>query len=220
MNYIVYYRVSTVRQGQSGLGIEAQKTSVSQFLKHNDIILEEYTEIESGRKSDRLILKQALTAARLKNAVLLIAKLDRLARSVHFISQLQESKVKFVCADCPEANDTMIQMLSVFAEFEAKAISKRTKSALAAAKKRGVKLGNPNNLKNILLGSINGHKSQTRYADDFAMEKSEIIKSIEGNYSQIAVELNSMGFKTARGSKWAPTSVKRVIQRAESKSQS
>ncbi len=125
--YVTYYRVSTQRQGQSGLGLEAQRAAVQTFLAGKEIIAE-FTEVESGRKSDRVQLAAALALAKKQKATLVIAKLDRLARNVHFISGLLESGVQFVAADMPEADRTFLQMAAVFAEWEAKKISERTKS--------------------------------------------------------------------------------------------
>ena len=140
--YVTYYRVSTQRQGQSGLGLEAQRSAVQAFLAGKEIIAE-FTEIESGRKTDRPQLVAALALAKKQKATLVIAKLDRLARNVHFISGLLESNVQFVAADMPEADRTFLQMAAVFAEWEATKIRKRTKEALAAAKARGTVLGSP-----------------------------------------------------------------------------
>ena len=136
MKFIVYYRVSTQRQGQSGLGLEAQQHACA----HYDIVAE-YTEVESGKKSNRPELAKALAHAKEIGATLLIAKLDRLARNVHFITGLLEAGVPITCADMPEADRTFLQMAAVFAEWEGRRISERTVDALAAAKARGVKLG-------------------------------------------------------------------------------
>ena len=142
--YIAYYRVSTQRQGRSGLGLEAQQQAVNVFLHgHEELIIESFTEIESGRKNDRPQLAAALDACRRYKAVLVIAKLDRLARNVHFISGLMESGVEFVAVDMPEANRLTIHILAAVAEHERETISQRTKAALQAAKARGTKAGQP-----------------------------------------------------------------------------
>lgn len=141
-HYIAYYRVSTTRQGQSGLGLEAQQQAVKQYLNGgNWQILAEFTEIESGKRNDRPKLAEAIALCKRLQATLVIAKLDRLARNVHFISGLMESGVEFVAVDNPNANRLMLHMLAAFAEHEREQISRRTKDALAAAKARGVKLG-------------------------------------------------------------------------------
>ena len=143
-NFIAYYRVSTKKQSESGLGLEAQKSMVDKYLNGGDWkLVAEFTEIESGTRkgNDRPKLKEALTACKLYNASLVIAKLDRLYRNVFMVSKLQESGVDFVACDNPHANKSMIQMLAVFAEMEADRISQRTKEALAAKMRRGEPTG-------------------------------------------------------------------------------
>ena len=141
--FIAYYRVSTMRQGESGLGLEAQRHAVQTYLNGGQWeLLAEYTEIESGKSDkNRPQLHEAIAHAKKEKAILLIAKLDRLARNVHFITGLIETKVKFIACDMPEADKTMLQIYSVMAERERDMISQRTTSALVAAKARGVKLG-------------------------------------------------------------------------------
>jgi DNA invertase Pin-like site-specific DNA recombinase len=137
-NFVAYYRVSTDRQGRSGLGLEAQSEAVRQHLsRESGNLLAEYIEVESGKRSDRPQLAAALVVVKKAKATLIIAKLDRLARNVHFISGLIESAVDFVAADNPHANRLMVHMLAAFAEHEREQISTRTKDALAAAKARG-----------------------------------------------------------------------------------
>jgi DNA invertase Pin-like site-specific DNA recombinase len=140
--FVAYYRVSTDRQGRSGLGLEAQREAVLRHMAGQASDLRaEFTEIESGKRSDRPQLAAAIAAAKKAKATLIIAKLDRLARNVHFISGLMESKVDFVAADNPHANRLMVHMLAAFAEHEREQISQRTMAALQAAKARGVRLG-------------------------------------------------------------------------------
>jgi len=140
--FIAYYRVSTKRQGRSGLGLEAQEAAVRDFLNGgNWRLVKEFTEIESGKRTDRPQLEKAFQACRVYGAKLIIAKLDRLARNVAFISNLMESGVEFEAVDFPQANRLTIHIMAAMAEHEAKMISERTKAALAAAKRRGVKLG-------------------------------------------------------------------------------
>ena len=139
---IAYYRVSTDKQGKSGLGLDAQKNSVDIFCKSREYnVTTHYEEIESGKKNDRPMLVAALKQCKKEKATLIIAKLDRLSRNVSFISNLMESGVKFVAADYPEADDLMLHMVSAFSQHERKAIGIRTKEALQAAKRRGVRLG-------------------------------------------------------------------------------
>src|SRR6267378_4434800 len=141
--FVSYYRVSTGRQGHSGLGLDAQRQAVQEYLggKPENQLVEEHTEIESGKRSDRPELQAALATCKRHKATLIIAKLDRLARNVAFIANLMESGVEFVAVDNPHASKLMLHMLAAFAEHEREQISSRTKAALAAAKARGVKLG-------------------------------------------------------------------------------
>ena len=213
MNYVAYYRVSTDRQGQSGLGLEAQRAAVETFAKGE--IVAEFTEVESGRKSDRAQLAAALAAAKKAKATLVIAKLDRLARNVHFVSGLLESGVPFVCADSPEADRTWLQMSAVFAEWEARKISERTKVALAAAKARGVRLGSPT----PAAGSKAGNEAIQARAQAFAQRVLPIINSIKSqgmtSLRDIAAELSARGVQTARGgSQWHASQVGNLLARA------
>src|SRR5258707_11131502 len=143
--FIGYLRVSTEKQGQSGLGIEAQRKAIEHYLNGGRWeLLAEYVEIESGRRSDRPELTKALAQSKATGATLVIAKLDRLSRNAAFISNLMESGVEFVAADMPMANRLTVHVLAAVAEHEREMISQRTTAALAAAKARGTKLGNPN----------------------------------------------------------------------------
>ena len=148
--YIAYFRVSTSRQGRSGLGLEAQRQAVRDYLGGNGWeIIEEYTEVESGKRDDnRPQLAAALAACRLHGAVLCIARLDRLSRDAAFLLTLQKGEVRFVAADMPHADETVVGFMAVMARAEGKMISERTKAALAAARKRGVVLGRPENFTN------------------------------------------------------------------------
>jgi DNA invertase Pin-like site-specific DNA recombinase len=211
--YVAYYRVSTQRQGQSGLGLEAQRSAVQNFTTGKELIAE-FTEVESGRKSDRPQLAQALALAKSKKAILVIAKLDRLARNVHFISGLLESGVQFVAADMPEADRTFLQMAAVFAEWEARKISERTKSALQAARERGTKLGSPN----PLLGSKKGAEALVAKGNLFAQKVAPVLNDIVArvgtNLREIAHELELRGVKTAKGcDQWHPATVGKLMRR-------
>ena len=170
--YIAYYRVSTDRQGKSGLGLEAQEKAVSDYLKDSTPIAS-FTETESGKNNNRPELLKALHSCKKQKAVLIIAKLDRLGRNVAFISSLMESKVEFIAVDNPHANKLMLHMLAAFAEHEREQISKRTKEALAAAKRRGIELGRHG--KYIL------SKENKKDADNFANGMIEIIKDIHSS---------------------------------------
>jgi len=143
--YVAYYRISTAQQGYSGLGLEAQKTAVINHIGDANLVAE-FTEIESGKKNDGVALNEAIGLTKKTGTILIIAKLDRLARSVYFISSLLESGVDFVACDMPYANKFMIHIYSAIAENERELISQRTKAALAELKRKGVKLGTPENL--------------------------------------------------------------------------
>ena len=213
--FITYYRVSTQRQGQSGLGLEAQRSAVQSFLTGKEIIAE-FTEVESGRKNDRPELAKALKMARLQKATLVIAKLDRLARNVHFISGLLESGVQFVAADMPEADRTFLQMAAVFAEWEARKISERTKSALQAAKERGTKLGSPT----PEIASKRGTEAIVAKSNAFALQVApslkEVVASVGTNLRDIADGLQLRGIKTAKGNvQWHPAQVAKLMRRVQ-----
>jgi len=205
MKFIVYYRVSTQRQGQSGLGLEAQKHACA----HYDIVAE-YTEVESGKKSNRPELSKALAHAKDIGATLLIAKLDRLARNVHFITGLLEAGVPITCADMPEADRTFLQIMAVFSEREGRVISERTKAALAAAKRRGVKLGSPNPAKG---GSVTGAQraNATAQVAPQAMPIINALRKAGQSLRAIASALNEEQIPTAMGGQWHASSVRNLI---------
>ena len=208
-DYVSYLRVSTNRQGQSGLGLEAQREAVARHISlQAGVLIAEQVEVESGSKSSRPVLQEAIKHCRKEKAVLVIAKLDRLARNVAFISSLMESGVEFVAVDAPYANKLMLHILAAFAEHEREQISIRTKQALAAAKARGVKLGaNGPNL---------ARKNRER-AHRFAQSMRGILSEIDGldkkTYAEIAFELNSRQFPTMEGGRWYPMTVSRVLGR-------
>lgn len=211
--FIAYYRVSTDRQGRSGLGMEAQQQAVCDFLAGRGELIESFTEIESGRKNDRPQLSAALSACRYHKAALVIAKLDRLARNVYFISGLMESGVEFVAVDMPEANRLTIHILAAVAEHEREMISQRTKVALKAAKARGVKLGSPEPKK----GAIIRAQVLRDKADRFAANTLPIIKELQSqgitSYEGLARALNARGIQTANKRKWYSTTVKNLLNR-------
>ena len=227
--YVAYYRVSTERQGKSGLGIEAQKEQVNRFAG-SDGIIADFTEFESGRKTDRAQLHEAIALCNSIGATLLIAKLDRLSRDLHFITKLMSSKVKFIACDMPTANDLTIQIMAAFAEDEAKRISKRTTDALGVIKDKCSKgivhvskngnlvtgLGNPNNLTDdarLAGAESNRVKALANIynmrAYGFAFE----LRSQRYTLSAITVKLNESGFKTPNGNEWQPMGVKRLLDR-------
>jgi len=211
--FIAYHRVSTDKQGRSGLGLESQQQAVNFYLQGRGELIQSYTEIESGRKSDRPELLTALDECRKNKAILVIAKLDRLARNVYFISGLMESGVEFVAVDMPEANRLTIHILAAVAEHEREMISQRTKAALQAAKNRGVKLGSPTPKKGAAIRSI---VLQDK-ADRFATNTLPIIKELQSqgitSYKSLAKALNVRGIPTANNRKRYGTTVKNVITR-------
>ncbi len=210
--YVAYFRVSTTKQGRSGLGLEAQKQAITQFL-NGAVPIAEFVEVESGKNSDRPQLDAALAAARKAKATLVIAKLDRLARNVAFIANLMESRVPFVCCDRPNAKPFELHIYAAMAEEEARAISQRTKEALAMARAKGVRLGAPDPLK----GSAKGVKIIKDKANRYAANVLPIIEKIRTSgvttLAGIAEELNTRNVKTARGGRWQATTVHRVLAR-------
>lgn len=213
-NYIAYYRVSTTRQGESGLGLEAQQQAVMQYLNgDNWNILAEYTEVESGKRNDRPKLVAAIAACKKNKATLIIAKLDRLARNVHFISGLMESGVEFVAVDNPHANKLMLHMLAAFAEHEREQISKRTSAALQAAKARGTKLGKHG--AEIL--SRQNHNNAIARAATLAPIISAIRAEGYRTTRAICEQLNMRHIPTAGGNgrRWHIPTVHKVLKRME-----
>jgi DNA invertase Pin-like site-specific DNA recombinase len=210
--FVAYYRVSTARQGQSGLGLEAQQSSVLSFVGDNADLIEEFVEIESGKKADRPKLLAALASCKRHGAKLIIAKLDRLARNVAFVSALMEAGIEFVAVDNPHASKLTIHILCAVAEHEREMISERTKAALAAAKARGVRLGNPN-------GNPRHMADARAIMQENAVDRASMIQPVIleiqraglTSYRQIAKALNARGISTARGGRWHPASVRNVI---------
>lgn len=219
--FVAYVRVSTDKQGRSGLGLDAQRQTIADYLASvGGKQVAEFREIESGKHDDRPKLAEALHMAKVTGSKLLIAKLDRLSRNVGFIARLQESRVKFVCADMPEANELTVHLLAAIAQHERKLISERTKAALQAAKRRGKKLGNPNGARALKgLGNDAAVIVVRDKADSFAVEIAPIIADIKANgetsFEGIARELNARGILTARNRIWYPTTVKNLIDRLQ-----
>lgn len=221
--FVAYYRVSTQRQGHSGLGLDAQRSAVAEHIRRErGRLIESFEEIESGRKEDRPQLQAAILKAKLTRSVLVIAKLDRLARNYHFLRQLQLAGVEFVCCDMPKANQLTIHILAAVAEHEAEMISSRTKAALAAAKARGVALGGNNRAigSQAAVGAFKSAQVRSAKADMWAADMRLVIDNIRSGSSAtlraIAEELNAREYQTARGRRWTATQVKRVLERAVS----
>ena len=216
--FVGYLRVSTARQGRYGLGLEAQRAAVAGFLNGGSwALLREFVEVESGRNAARPQLTKALNLCRLTGATLAIAKLDRLARDAAFLLSLRDAGVEFVCADMPQANRLTIGIMALVAEEEARAISARTKAALAAAKKRGTKLGGWRGGPKVAPGL--GVAARQKRADAFAASVVPTVRELRGNgfsLRRIATELEARGIRTAAGGRWAAAAVNAVLARASS----
>lgn len=220
MQTVHYYRVSTQRQGESGLGLEAQRKAVEDFcLSNNATMLAEFIEVESGKRNNRPQLKAAMEYAALTQATLVVAKVDRLSRNAAFLAQIMESSVPIRFADMPFADRFMVGIMAQVAEWEAEQISKRTKEALQAAKARGVVLGGK--FVPTPSQSAVGHQRsiETRVGRADA-RKLQIMPYIEQakelgktTLPALADHLNSLHIKTPRGGKWHPASVKRLLER-------
>jgi DNA invertase Pin-like site-specific DNA recombinase len=215
--FVAYYRVSTAKQGRSGLGLEAQRKAVHDYLNGGAWeLVAEFTECESGKVDSRPELEKALSLCELTGATLVIAKLDRLSRNLAFLATLQDSGARFVAADMPEANETMVQFMAVMAQAERKAISRRTKEALAAAKARGVKLGgNRGNLEDLRKGPAVSVAVRQKAATERAAKVQRHIEAAKAkgatSLRQIAAALNAQGITTPRGGSWSAAQVARVI---------
>ena len=217
MNYVSYYRVSTKKQGDSNLGLAAQKTIVSSFCKDGQII-GEYTDIESGTRkgNNREGLKQAIRHAKESECRLVIAKLDRLSRNVLFITTLMESGVDFVACDMPTANKFTIHIFAALAEQEADLISQRTKSALAELKKSGKQLGSPKNLTNAAIKKGRETRINNARSNENNSKASVLIRLLKENghsLTSIAVQLNDGGFRTRKGKTFQAVQVQRLYIR-------
>jgi len=226
---VSYLRVSTKEQGQSGLGLDAQREAVQRYASSlGATIIAEYTEVESGKRSDRKELLRAIPHAKRSNAVLVVAKLDRLSRNVAFLSALMESGIEFVCCDNPHANRLTIHILAAVAEDEAIKISERTKAALAAAKARGTLLGSARpghwdgredaRQKGIRKASAEGVKTIKANANAAYTDLYKTItdlRAVGQTLREIADRLNAMGHTTRRGKAWQATQVMLVLRRAE-----
>lgn len=217
--FVAYYRVSTDKQGRSGLGLEAQRDAVAHHAAGcGGSVVVDFEEVESGRKSDRPQLALAMAECRLRRCTLLIAKLDRLARDAHFLLGLEKAGVEFLAADMPHANRLTIGVMALVAEEEARATSARTKAALAAAKARGVKLGNPR----LLPGdSSTAASARAIWSISAARRAAEVRPYLEAarragatTLQELADALTARGVRTPRGKEgWRPWQVRRVLDR-------
>lgn len=216
--YVAYLRVSTQKQGYSGLGLEAQREIIHNYL-HDTIPISEYVEVESGRKSNRPKLKEALSQCRKEGAILIVAKLDRLARSVSFLSSLLESDVEIVFCDFPQANKMVLHIISAISQYEAELTAARTKAALQAKKARGFKLGNPEHLLDKHEEAIqNSIKTCKAKADSNPNNKRAIallrtLVKEERTYQEMAEILNREGFVSSHGCSFTKSTVYKLIKR-------
>lgn len=217
MRFVAYLRVSTESQNVSGLGLEAQERAVAEYVARIDgaEILQTVVEVESGKNNKRPKIAEALRLCRVYGATLLIAKIDRLARNVAFVSTLMESGAEFVAVDFPQANRLTVHILASMAEFEREQISLRTKAGLESAKRRGVKLGNPQNLKPCDEGRATSLANRQRKAAEFKMDVLPTIREIQAagktTLAAIADELNKRKAPTRRKGAWTPVQVRRVL---------
>ncbi|SMB99651.1 Resolvase domain [Hymenobacter roseosalivarius DSM 11622] len=212
--YTPYYRVSTQKQGISGLGLEAQQAAVRAFVQDPAQLLTEFVEVESGKQNQRPQLLAAIAEARRVGATLLIAKLDRLSRNAGFIFALRDSGVEFVCCDMPDANTLTVGLFAVIAQHERETISKRTKDALQAKKARGAKLGSPQNFTPAVIAQ--GQATMQRNAREHqanrqAARLAGLLRAQGHTLQQVADELNQAGYRTRRGKTFQATTVLRLL---------
>jgi DNA invertase Pin-like site-specific DNA recombinase len=214
---VSYLRVSTDRQGESGLGLEAQRKAVADYLNGGSWSLAaEFVEIESGKRSNnRPQLAAVLAACKKLKAKLVVAKMDRLSRNVAFIATMMDSGVEFVACDNPNAARLTLHILAAVAEHEREMISQRTKAALAAAKARGVRLGGPKLAIATKLGNAGNRAAANRFAINVAPIIHQIRASGATSLRAIAAALNARGVATARGGQWNATQVMSVLRRAQ-----
>jgi DNA invertase Pin-like site-specific DNA recombinase len=221
MKYVAYLRVSTARQGQSGLGLEAQRAAIGSLVaQRGGKVLETFVEVESGKINTRPELGKALHLAKVTGATLIIAKLDRLSRNAAFLLALQDSGARFVAADMPDANELTVGIMALVAQQERQAISKRTKEALQAAKARGQVLGNPNGaaaLRRAARGNAAAVAAVRANADEHAAALIPVVRDLRasgcGTLASLAEGLNSRGILTPRGGSWHRSSVANLLLR-------
>jgi DNA invertase Pin-like site-specific DNA recombinase len=215
--FVAYYRVSTTKQGADGLGMEAQQRAVAAYAAGRGEIVAAFTEVESGKRKDRPELGKALEECRRSAAVLVVAKLDRLARNVAFIAALMDAGVDFVAVDFPEANRLTLHILAAVAEHERLMIGDRTRAALASAKARGVVLGNPELRRDGGETARRAARAKTQRAKERAAELAVQVDRIRAagrtTYAGIAEALNDLGIPTPRGRRWHASSARRLVLR-------
>lgn len=218
MKYVCYYRVSTKAQGRSGLGLGDQQTIVGRYLRDTDEIIAELTEVESGKKSDRPKLIEAIRICQQQSAKLLIAKLDRLSRNVAFVMTLRDSGVDFVACDLPDANTLTVGMMVTFAQYEAERTSERTRAALSQKKTQGFQLGKPENLTREAIQKgeqIRRANAATHKANVQATQLAALYRTKGMTYAQIAQKLNQTHYQTRRNKSFDGKAVYRLLRRAQ-----
>jgi len=214
--FVAYFRVSTDRQGKSGLGLEAQREAIMNYLDGGRwTLIKEFTEVESGKRNGRPELVKALAACKRQKAKLVIAKLDRLGRNLAFIATLKESGVEFVAVDNPHANELTVHFLAAVAQHEREMISERSKAALLAAKRRGRRLGNPNLPEAAKCGVAALKANAKRFAANVRPIIDEIIAAGAKSHNAIAAKLNERNVPTARGGVWTHVQVGAILRRFE-----
>jgi DNA invertase Pin-like site-specific DNA recombinase len=216
MQYVSYIRVSTNKQSRSGLGLDSQKDMIDKFIKKDDKIIAEYVEVESGKRKDRPKLLEAIEIVKQHNAKLLIAKIDRLARNVAFISSLMDSNIEFVAVDLPEANRFTIHLLSALAEQEARLISERTIAALKQVKKKGTRLGKPENLTNEAIEKGRRTMQENAFNDRNNQQAGNLIvllRKENTSYKRIAEYLNANNYRTRRDGQFSSGQVQKLYKR-------
>lgn len=218
---VAYHRVSTAKQGSSGLGLEAQQAAIERYAaRAGATVIASFTEVESGKNNARPELQKALHQAKATGATLVIAKLDRLSRNAAFLLTLRDSGVRFLAADMPAADNLTVGIMALVAQQEREAISKRTKEALQAAKARGTKLGNPNGAAALLRagkGNAAGVEAVKAKAQDHAEMLRPVVEAFraqgKASLGALAEALNGGGYQTPRGGTWHKTSVKNLLDR-------
>ncbi|QKG54966.1 recombinase family protein [Hymenobacter sp. BRD67] len=215
--YVAYLRVSTARQGQSGLGLEAQQAAVQNFLRGDAQLVATFTEVESGKKNERPQLATAIARAQQEGAVLLVAKLDRLARNVAFLATLMESRVRFQAVDLPAADEFTLHVMAAVAQKEASAISTRTRDALAVKKARGAQLGTPANLTQAAREKSWVAMTQNARANlnnRQAAQLATLLRATGATLRAIAEQLNQSGYRTRYGKVFHPMGVQRLLMQS------
>ena len=224
VNIVTYLRVSTAKQGHSGLGLDAQRSAIEQYTSRAGAkVLRAFAEVESGKNNNRPELGKAIHLAKVTGATLVIAKLDRLSRNAAFLLALRDSGVKFVAADMPDANELTVGIMALVAQQEREAISRRTCEALAAAKRRGTRLGNPNGARALRRANRGNGASLVGIqvkADEHAANLRSVVEALaeEGvtSLGAVAASLNERGMLTPRGGRWHKSSVRNLRARLAS----